>query len=563
MSALVVPGVRVEARFDVVPPLPVPSGILGAVGIVDRPPAGGGLVSVSKVTELGDLLGPGTEASMRQVAHALSNGASEAVISSVAGGSPASLPLLNVDSAQAVILKARSNGSWANLLAADIRATTDSSNNIVRVSLRLLLKGQVVETYQDLQVAAGQPDDLFDTINRQSRYVVALDPGFAGVLPAENTYAFSDTGTPIDVPEAGGARVLLTLSPAPGAQPSGLSVRVTVASNKVNVQVFQQGLQEEFDGLVMDPDSDLYLPYVLLTGSRLIQVRTGHSLAAGKRLPVGTTAPAPFKDGTSPTVQQYLDAIDLLADDPRIDLLLASVEPNRANDEARQIHQALLAHAVAMADAGAPRIAFGSVTPDEQSDPKKIRDHAAALRNRRFVLVSPAGAEGAVAGMVGRLDPQDSPTFQSLPLFGISPAQYRESQLNVLLGPSTNLLVVQDRAGHGVIVLKGIDTTGDQVSVTRVADECIRETKATAENFIGQLNTESARIALKQQLVATFTRMERENVLVPSTDGKDPAFIVDVFSTQQDFAQGIVRINIAVRPVRAIDYVYATIRVKN
>ena len=43
----------------------------------------------------------------------------------------------------------------------------------------------------------------------------------------------------------------------------------------------------------------------------------------------------------------------------------------------------------------------------------------------------------------------------------------------------------------------------------------------------------------------------------------DPAFVVDVYSTQTDFAQGIVRIDIAVRPVRAIDYIYATIRVKN
>jgi len=68
---------------------------------------------------------------------------------------------------------------------------------------------------------------------------------------------------------------------------------------------------------------------------------------------------------------------------------------------------------------------------------------------------------------------------------------------------------------------------------------------------------------LKQQLIATFTRLERSGALVPSTDGTDPAFLVDVYSTQLDFAQGNVRIDIAVRPVRAIDFVYATIRVKN
>lgn len=114
-----------------------------------------------------------------------------------------------------------------------------------------------------------------------------------------------------------------------------------------------------------------------------------------------------------------------------------------------------------------------------------------------------------------------------------------------------------------MIVLRGLDTTGDQISVTRVADACVREVKAIAENFIGELNTVDARTALRQQIVATFTRMERAGELVPSTDGTDPAFLVDVYSTQLDFAQGNVRIDIAVRPVRAIDFVYATIRVKN
>jgi autotransporter-associated beta strand protein len=130
-------------------------------------------------------------------------------------------------------------------------------------------------------------------------------------------------------------------------------------------------------------------------------------------------------------------------------------------------------------------------------------------------------------------------------------------------GASTNALVVQNRSGRGVVALKGIDTTGDQISVTRVADRCIRETRAISENFIGRLNTDDARTALKQQLVATFLQMQRDGALVLSTDGKDPAFVVDVYSTQLDFAQGIVRIDIAVRPVRAIDYVYATIRVRN
>ena len=202
MPTLVVPGVRVEARFDVLPPLPAPAGILGAVGIVDRPPDGGGLVGVTKVSELREVLGAGTEASMPEVAHALANGVSEAVVSPVAGGSPASLTLLNADSRQAVLLRCRSNGSWGNRLRADIGGVADAEGNIVRVTLRLLMDGKVAESFSDLQILPGQPDDLFDTINQRSRFVVALDPGFAGKLPAANTYTFTETGEPIDVPQA-------------------------------------------------------------------------------------------------------------------------------------------------------------------------------------------------------------------------------------------------------------------------------------------------------------------------------------------------------------------------
>lgn len=566
-TTLVVPGVRVEARFDVLPAPPAPAGILGAVGIVDRPPANGGLVSVSKVSELRDILGAGTLASMPEVVHALANGVSEVVIAPVSGGAPASTRLLNANSQPAVILRCRSNGTWGNQLVVDVRGIADANRNIVRVGLRLLLRGLLVESFEDLQVNPGGPDDLFDTINRRSSYVVALDPGFLdATAPRDGTYAFGENVVRIDVPESREVdpRNLFQLVPTDDVSPIGLSVRLqTNPRGRTTVEVFQGGLQERFTDLVMNPDSANYLPYVLLTQSRFVRFIPLSSLPADQRLPAPTTAPQAFADGTSPTVNDYRTAIDLLADDPRIDLVLASIEPGRSNSEVRQIHQALVAHAVTMADNGAPRIAFGSVATGEQSDLAQIRDHAAAVRNRRFVLVSPNGAEGAVVGVIGRMNPQDSPTFKPVPLFGIAPARYRESELNRLLGGTINALVVQDRAGRGVVVLKGIDTTGDQISVTRVADQAIRETKAISENFIGRLNTEDARIALKQQIVATFTRMARDGALVPSTDGQDPPFVVDVYSTQQDFAQGIVRIDIAVRPVRAIDYIYATIRVKN
>jgi len=562
MPVLVVPGVSVEATFDVLPPLPAAAGIIGVVGIVDRPPTDGGLVGVSRVSELQDLLGPGTVASMPEAAHALFSGAREVVVSPVAGGAPARTSLLNTAGDPAVRLRARSNGAWGNALRADVRAVTNAAGDVVRVTLRILLGDKEVERFDDLVVEPGQAFDLFGVVNSRSAYVVAIEPGFEGDDPEPGDYALDNQGK-VAIPQSGATGTMLMDIRGVG-DPAGVTVKITGADDAIGVEVLRNGARQEiFTGLTMNPDSARHLPAVLSAESRLILATPRSSLAGTARLPRATTAPATFADGASPNVAAYQTAIERLSDDSRIDLVLASFEPALAKESVVQIHQSLLAHAVAMTDSGAPRIAFGSITPDDADDLDGIRDHAAAVRNRRFVLVAPPGAAGVVAGLIGRMEPQESPTFKSAQLLGIPPAKFRESELNRLLGSSTNLLVVQQRVGRGVIVLKGIDTTGDQVSVTRVADRAIRETKAISENFIGRLNSADAREALKQQLIATFTRLERSGALVPSTDGSDPAFLVDVYSTQQDFAQGIVRVDIAVRPVRAIDYVYATIRVKN
>jgi hypothetical protein len=568
VPTLVVPGVRVETLFDVLPPPLAPSGILGVAGVVDRPPPSG-LVSIGTVADMRSLLGPGTEIAMPEVVHALRNGASEVVISAVGGGSPASATLLNADSSPVVGVRSRINRDWAGTLQVDVRQVTDAAGKVTRVSLLITRDHVLVEEFDNLVVKPDDPNDLFATVNGGSRYLVAVDPTFGGEVPVANTYAFAAPGTPITVPDATG-RAMLRLSPAPRVSPQGLAVIIgaPAADGTITVQVVQNGVQETFTGLVMDPDSAGYLPAVLATSSRLVQaVPLSSQTDPAKALPVPPTASnGVLTGGASPSVQNYLDALDLLTDDTRIDTLLATVEPGRSDDDVHQIHQTLAAQAAAMADAGAPGIAYGSITlAEDAAGPNRIaaiRAHSDAVHSRRFVLVSPPGAAGAIAGLIARSDPQESPTFKPVPLFEVAPATYRETELNVLLGPTVNLCVAEDRVGHGVVVLRGLDTSGDQISVTRVADEAIRETKAICENFIGVLNDANARTALRQQLVATFTRMAAAGALVPSTDNTSPPFVVSVYSTQTDFDQGIVRVDIAVRPVRSIDYVYATIEVQ-
>ena len=125
------------------------------------------------------------------------------------------------------------------------------------------------------------------------------------------------------MPRDGGADtdLLLRLTPASGASPAGLGVKIATGADGIEVSVLQRGLREHFTALDTDPDSPRYLPFVLAAQSKLLRVRTHPSLAEGRRLPVGTSEPAPLADGKSPTVPDFQAAIDRLADDTRIDLL--------------------------------------------------------------------------------------------------------------------------------------------------------------------------------------------------------------------------------------------------
>jgi hypothetical protein len=184
---------------------------------------------------------------------------------------------------------------------------------------------------------------------------------------------------------------------------------------------------------------------------------------------------------------------------------------------------------------------------------------ASNLVSDRFVLVAPNGVVGAVTGLVGNLPYFHSPTFKRMTGLAELPPISTEDQKALLRG---NVVPVVLERGRGTIVLRGLTTDGDQINVRRVADRAVRMLKMIGDLFIGLLNNADGRTALKQKLVEALVQMEKDGAIVPSTDGKDPAFKVEVYSSQADFALGIVRVNMAVRPVRAIDYIYATITVQ-
>jgi hypothetical protein len=222
-----------------------------------------------------------------------------------------------------------------------------------------------------------------------------------------------------------------------------------------------------------------------------------------------------------------------------------------------RVYGEVISHCNNLSDECKGRIGLGQV-PDAGTTETNVQ-LASNLVSDRFVMVAPHGVVGAVAGLVGNLPYFHSPTFKRVSGLGELPSLSVEDQKALLKGYVVP--VVLER-GRGTIVLRGLTTDGDQINVRRVADRAVRTMKMIGDLFIGQLNTADGRNALKQKLTEALVQMQKDGAIVPSTDGKDPAFKVEVYSSQADFALGIVRVNMAVRPVRAIDYIYATITVQ-
>lgn len=397
------------------------------------------------------------------------------------------------------------------------------------------------------------------------------------VVPAATTLPDATLGAPLlggrnkgaalALPGENSDDALLELVPAK-RPPAGLAVAVERGVSTldgstavVNIAVFVGDRTEEiFANLTMDPDDERYLPAVL-EGSSLVRALDLFVRSRMTSIPKNQARFATFTGGTSPLVDDYLVALERLEQAEQVDLVIASAANQLDDAGVVQVQQAVVAHCEKMATVARNRIGLGSIAKSENANIPQILSHADDVRSDFFVLTAPAGSEPAFAGLLSRQDYFQSPTFKTVAALDGAPGAYTDPQLGQLI--NANVLAINKKRGLGIIVVKGLLTSGRQINVQRTANKAVRDVNAICDKYVGLLNNEGARTALKQQISAMFLAMEKQGAIVPSTDGSQPSFAVDVYSSQADFANGIVRVDIAMRPVRAIDFIYATILVQN
>ena len=351
-----------------------------------------------------------------------------------------------------------------------------------------------------------------------------------------------------------GANVVKLDAKISGEPGNKIKVGVAKGSAKgtVAIQVTNGVTFEVWDNLVVDTKSDSNIVAVLNKNSKLVSAKDLTKAGKPAKNPVLVEETLSGGVTAQPELKDFEAALEALEVETDIDMVYAcdSWDP--------KVHALVDAHCTNMSKDAKNRIGIGTVAPGESV--ADIAKRTEVLSSDRFVIVAPYGVAGAIAGLISKLNYYESPTFKALTGIADLEARYTPSQLMKLL--SAGVLPLEARRGRGIIVEKGISTSKEQISVTRIADHAVRGARNVCENFIGTLNTEGGRTALREKLTEFLLTMVREDAIVPSVDGTKPAFLVDVYSSQLDFAQGIVRVDIAVRPVRAMDYIYATINVQ-
>jgi hypothetical protein len=263
--------------------------------------------------------------------------------------------------------------------------------------------------------------------------------------------------------------------------------------------------------------------------------------------------------GTEAAIDAFGAGLARLETQPGIDLVTVS---QRAPDAriATAIYSRVISHCERMSAIARNRIGFGEIPAHGRNRPNMaaVAEMAGTLVSDRFVLVAPHGYLGAVAGRVAALDYFESPTFKSLRGVVELSFDFSDPDLEKLL--QAGVMPVDRVPRRGIAMVRGITTDNDQVSVRRIADRAVRHVQNIAQDFIGRLNTQAQRLALKQLLISAMDNMAQLGALVPM--GDTPPYQVDVESSPSDFSQGVVRVHIAVRPVRAIDYISATVLVQ-
>lgn len=265
------------------------------------------------------------------------------------------------------------------------------------------------------------------------------------------------------------------------------------------------------------------------------------------------------KDGANATKDDYQRSLILLENEIVNIVLLAGQDVSKNG-----MADALQGHLKTTAGIKRERIGIiGSGFTDGKEDLVQIVANIPNNEDGRLIYTAPgilATANGkqsrlpggylaaAVAGLIASLSVQASPTNKNLTIEGLT-TEFNSSQLERLV--ISSVLAAEKRNGFRVV--KGIttaDSPWNQVTTRRIVDYAIYGVRSGCDPYIGKLNNERVRGAMKATLDAFLTRMVDDEALV--------SYKLDVSATRAQEIAGEAIVTMTLMPTFSIDFIKVT-----
>ena len=258
-------------------------------------------------------------------------------------------------------------------------------------------------------------------------------------------------------------------------------------------------------------------------------------------------------DGAAAQSQDYARSLALL-EDQDVNLILLAGQ----SQDSEGMAAVLAGHLKYTAENKRERI---GVIGSGSDDLNKITGHA--LNNDRLILTAPGvvvTAHGkqnklpggylaaAVAGLISSLPVQASPTNKVLTIEGLT-TTFNSSKLEKLV--QHRVCAVEQRNGYRIV--KGITTNDEawqQITTRRIVDYAIYGVRSSCDPYIGKLNNERVRGAMKATLDGFLTRMVENEALI--------SYQLEVSATRSQEIAGTVMVTMTLMPTFSIDFIKVT-----
>jgi Phage tail sheath protein subtilisin-like domain/Phage tail sheath C-terminal domain len=447
--------------------------------------------------------------------------------------------------ANLVKLLAKTPGTWGNDIRIKISAADAPS------LIRETLAGNATNLRRSQIVANSGLNSI--VVKQKSTGLTLRYEIVYGVAP-------DNTKPQVEVVPTTGALVFTTLTGfVPGAADTILAVYEVPAVNSKKVELSYQAFKETYSvadashlATLINQSSTLVFTEAAAESAFLNQLpkETGSS---GETFGTGLDGNTAGADGEDATPENYKDDLEKLENEIINIVLLAGQDASNA-----QMVTNLVGHLNTTAEIKRERI--GIIGSGTLEDVSTIAGHS--LNSDRLIFVAPgikaspqlkltgAYTAAAVAGLIAALPVQGSPTNKPLNIPGLS-TEFSASQLEKLV--TSRVLMVEKRDGFKVV--KGITTSTNsawhQITTRRIVDFAVYGVRSSCDPYIGKLNNDRVRGAMKATLDAFLTRMVQDEALI--------SYELAVTATRAQEIAGEAIVTMTVRPTFSIDFIKVTL----